>query len=262
MDVEQIARQTDRLVWAVSDAVRAQREQLPACSAISAPTFGAGINLLYFQHDLTESLIRRRFIYRPENALKAFVDDLSDGEYFVRDGDRLIPTAQLRPVVDEVNLAVRSRGREFWHEHESEMVEASAMSRDVIDTGVDTDGLVAVAQEAAEPDDSYQCFWQRLSFLRLLRNEAHVNAWRPFELHPRDVEALTGAWAGTALQAPVDYSDDLVERGYVVDGSVTKDGLAARRAIEDATDDGVRAAFGVIDAARFLELVTLLPPWA
>ena len=262
MDVEPIARQIDRLVWAVSDGVRAQREQMETCSTISAPTFGAGINLLYFRDDLTESLIRRRFIYRPDAALQTFIDDLSSGELFVRDGDRLVPTARLSAVVEEVDLAVSLKGREFWHAHEADMLEASAMSRQVIDAGVDTDGLVAVAQAAAEPADAYQCFWQRLSFLRLLRNEAHVNAWKPFELQPRDVEALTGAWAGTALQAPATYSENLVDRGYVANGAVTSEGLAARQAIEDATDDGVRAAFGSIDAVRYLELVTLLPTWA
>lgn len=260
-DVETIAREIDRLVWAVGDKVRPQHETLPASAALAAPTFGALMNLIPFRDQLSVSLVRRRFIYRPERTMEAFLADVETGGYFERDGDQLIPTDLLAPIADEIGHAIDVVCREFWQPHEGSMLTASDMAREVLLAGEDSDGLVNVAQQAPEAKDPYHRFWQRLSGLRLIRNEAHVAAWRAFGLSPGDVEVLTSEWAGTDLQSPAVYSDNLIEHGYSKNEAVTAAGLGVRQQIEDATDEGVSSAFSVIDAPAFLELLVALPPW-
>jgi hypothetical protein len=261
-DVEAIARQIDRLVWAVGDTVRAQHQALPASSTLEAATFGPLLNLIAFRHHLTEALIRRRYIYRPEQMMTTFVADLVSARLFIRDGDHLTPTELLTPIVAEVDHAIDVACRELWLGHEDTVMAASPMAREVLHASDGGHGLVAVAQVINEATDPFHCFWQRLTGLRLVRNEAHVDAWTAFDLSASDVEVLSGAWAGTALQGSTTPSENLIKHGYAADEEVTSEGLAVRQQIEDATDDGVSAAFAGVDSSAFLEMLTTLPPWS
>lgn len=256
------APEIDRLVWAVRDAVRARYDELPSATVLTAPTFWPLINLMPFADQLSESFIRRRYIYRPQPALAAFFAELESGGFLARDGDRLRPTERLAPIGEEVRLATAAATAELWRPHEEVVVPASAMARTVLDAGPVRDGLVQVAIRAPEPEDPFSRFWQRLAGLRLLRNEAHVDAWRAAGLTALDVEALTGTWTpGDAeLQAPVSFSDRLAALGYVADGNVTDAGVAARQRIEDATNEGVAEAFATIDHQSFAEMLRMLPP--
>jgi len=254
-----IASEVDRLVWTIRDAVRARRANLEVGSALSPGTFNPLINLLSFPDRLSESFIRRRYIYRPENKLQAFFQELVDGEYLIAKNDGLIVSEQLAAIGDEIATEMSAACRGLWSEHEGAITRASAMARTVIDAGDIRDGLLQVATTSEESSDPYRRFWQRLSALRLLRNEAHVDAWRSQGLVPSEIEALTDAWAGTLMQAPVEYSERLRDLGYVADGIVTPAGIAARQHIEDATDAGVADAFAKIDAETFLMIIRSLP---
>lgn len=254
-----IASEVDRLVWTIRDAVRARRTDLELGSALSPAAFNPLINLLSFQDHLSESFIRRRYIYRPEKKLEAFFQELVDGEYLIAKNDRLIVSEQLAAIGNEIATEMSAACRGLWSDHAGAIARASAMARTVIDAGGIRDGLLQVATTSEESADPYRRFWQRLSALRLLRNEAHVDAWRSHGLVPSEIEALTDAWAGSLMQAPVEYSERLRDRGYVTDGIVTRAGIAARQDIEDATDAGVADAFATIDAETFLTTLRSLP---
>ena len=255
-----LAPQIDRLVWAVSGLVKARYQELPASSALSARSFGTLLNVLMYPDDLSETFIRRRYAYRPPEVLKEFFEEIETGGYLDRDGDRLTPTPLLAPIIDEAGAALVAAGRQLWGEYGDDVKTASLMARQVMETGPVRDGLLQVALAADEADDRYHRFWQRLSGLRLLRNEAHVDAWRSFDLGPREVEALTAAWAGAEVQAPVVYSERLIERGLAENGAATAAGLAIRQQIEDATNEGVASAFAAVDNHRMLEILAALPP--
>lgn len=254
-----IASEVDRLVWTIRDAVRARRADLEIGSALSPGTFNPLINLLSFRDHLSESFIRRRYIYRPENKLECFFQELVEGEYLIAKNDDLIVSEKLAAIGDEIAVEMSAACRALWSEHEGTVGRASAMARTVIDAGDIRDGLLQVATTSEESSEPYRRFWQRLSALRLLRNEAHVDAWRSHGLMPLEIEALTDAWAGTLMQAPVEYSNGLRDLGYVADGIVTPVGIAARQHIEDATDAGVADAFATIDTETLLMILRSLP---
>jgi hypothetical protein len=173
--------------------------------------------------------------------------------------DRLVVSEQLGAIGDEIATEMSAACRGLWSEHEGAIARASAMARTVIDAGDNRDGLLQVATTSEESSDPCRRFWQRMSALRLLRNEAHVDAWRSQGLVPSEIEALTDGWAGTLMQAPVEYSERLLDLGYVTDGIVTPTGIAARQHIEDATDAGVADAFATIDAETFLMILGSMP---
>ena len=261
-DLEELAHETDRLVWAVGDTVRAKGGELPIASTLEPSTFGPLLNLLPFRNRLTAPLIRRRYIYRPQQIMTEFLADLVTTGLFTRDGDALTPTDHVEALNVEVVAAIDALWGELWRSHEETVLRASPLARQVLDAAKGRDGLVALAQQADEATDPFHRFWQRLSGLRLVRNEAHVDAWRAHDLGPGDVEVLTGAWEGTALQSPVTYTGNLIGAGYATDHAVTEAGLLARRQIEDTTNAGVLAAFSVIDSAAFTEDLSTLPPWS
>lgn len=254
-----IASEIDRLVWSVRDVVRANRADRPTNSAVSPAAFVLLINLLSFPDHLSEAFIRRRYIYRPQDQLDAILNELIDGGYLIPAGDQLIVSETLAGIADELAADMVAACRDLWSSHEDAVTLASAMARTVVDAGEVRDGLLQAAATSEESPDPFRQFWQRLSALRLLRNEAHVDAWRSLGLAPSDVEALTDAWAGTPVQAPVAYSDRLRELGYVEDNSVTPTGVAARQQLEDETDAGVASAFAAIDAEEFLKILRSLP---
>lgn len=262
-DLEELAHETDRLVWAVGDTLRARRDEMAVASTLEQSTFGPLVNLMPFRHHLTESMARRRYIYRPEAVMTSFLADLVESGLFTKDGDVLTPTDKAEALNDEVEAAADVVSRGFWESHEDTVHRVSPMARQVIDAARGRDGLIALAQEIDEPADPFHLLWQRLTGLRLVRNEAHVDAWRALDIGPHDVEVLTGAWAGagTLLQAPVTYSDTLIDLGFVKDDAVTEAGLIARRQIEDTTNAGVEAAFSVIDSEAFTAELSTIPPW-
>ena len=259
-----IAGEIDRLVWAVGDTVRATQTSLPIASTIESGTLGPLFNLLPFRDHLTESVVRRRYVYLPDQVMTTFLDNVTTAGLFTRESDRLVPTERLESIAQELAAAVAAQAREFWRPQEETALAAGLMAERVLRAAGDRDGLVALAQMIEEPADPFHCLFQRLSGLRLVRNEAHAAAWRALGLGPRDVEALTDAWAGTALQAPATMSERLAKAGYVSDSPseqiVSSAGLEARQQIEDATDAGVKSALDEIDRSAFLDLLSVLPP--
>ena len=259
--MQSVAKEIDRLVWAVGDEARLrhQRHQMPASDVLEPALFGPLLNLVPFIDDLTESFVRRRYIYRPSDTMDTFIAAVVDRGLFHQDGDVLVPSPDLAPITLEIGATTRNISRQLWGEHLTTAQSSSASARAVLERSPIRDGLARAAVEAAEPDDKFHRLQQRLAGLRLLRNEAHVDAWRPLGLRPSDVEALTSAWSGSMLQAPLVVSPRLEELGFAHEGEVTSDGIAARQRIEDQTDAGVADAFSTIDLAAFFDELTSLP---
>lgn len=258
--VELIARHTDRLVWAVGDVVRAEQDTFAVSSDLPSDVFGPLLNLIPWRHQLTEDLIRRRYLYRPPAVMDTFISNLEETGLCRKVDDRLVPTDLLALVATEVNAAVDATTHQLWHNHRDEVALVSDLARHVVHAARDRHGLVALAQSAPEAANLFHRCWQHLTALRLVRNEAHVDAWSEFGLQPGDVEVLTDAWAGTKLQAPIVHSENLYAHNLVADGAVTTHGIEVRQQIEDATDAGVAEAYGVIDTAAFLDALRTLPP--
>ena len=256
----EIAAEIDRPVWAVSGAVRDQHRDLPVASTLELGTFAPLINLLAFRDHMTEELIVRRYIYRGEAGMAGFMQNIVDADLFTREGSRLLPTDKLTGLANEVNDAVDRVCDQLWSGHEELTSPVSEMARSVLDAADDRHGMVAIAQNQDEASNPLHRLWARLTALRLVRNEAHVEAWQAAGLGAADVEVLTEAWAGTALQGEPTHSQNLIDLGFVSDGEVTQAGLEARSQIETATDDGVRAAYEAVDSREFLEHLGRLPP--
>ena len=260
MNAATIAPEIDRLVWAVN--IRAKDYEVDYAVledvGLSAETFGTLNNLVPFLDELDESLVYRRYIYRPPEVLAAFIEDMLAAGVVTRHGEQLVPTPIMAPVRADLLRAIRDAARHFWSAYD--VADVSEMARTVLDASPAHYGLAQAGIKSPEPEDPHHRFHQRLAGLRLLRNEAHVEAWQHHGLEPIDVEVLTAAFSGTATQRPPTPTDRLIERGYVRDGSVTEEGLAARQGIEDATNESVAGAFATVDLDAFVAGLRKLPP--
>jgi hypothetical protein len=257
----EIAPQTDRLVWAVADRLRDQyaRGELPDLAVLPAGAFSRTINLVQFMHpDIGEDFIRRRYVYASDEQVSDYFDELVDGGFFERVGERLRPTDQLPALLASFDRAISDSARAHWQVHAEVVESVLPLTRQVLEACPEPEMLLAAALVAPEAEDRYQLLYQRLAALRLLRNEAHVRAWRAHGLAPGEVEVLTSAWAGSKTQGSSEPTASMVEQGLAADGVVTKTGLELRQAIEDETNAGVAAAFAVVNREEFLGALHLL----
>ena len=257
----EIAPQTDRLVWAVADKLRDQhaRGELPDLAVLPAGAFSRTINLVQFMYpDISEDLIRRRYVYASDEQVSDYFDALVDGGFVEREDGRLHPTDQLPALLAAFGGAIEDSARTHWQSHAEVVESVLPFARQVLEACPEPEMLVAAALVAPEAEDSYQLLYQRLAALRLLRNEAHVRAWRAHGLAPGEVEVLTSAWAGSKTQGSSEPTASMVERGLAADGVVTETGLELRRAIEDETNAGVAEAFAVVDQDAFRGALHLL----
>lgn len=258
----EIAPQTDRLVWAVADRLRYLhgRGELVDLAVLPTSAFSRLINLVQFMYpDIGEDFIRRRYIYASDEQMAQFFDVLVDGGFVERVGERFRPTELLPALLEAYDTAIRDSARMHWHDHVDVVESLLPASRQVLEACPSPDVLVTAALGAPEADDSCQLLYQRLAALRLLRNEAHVRAWKHHGLTPGEVEVLTSAWSGSKTQGSPDPTPSMVEKGLAVNGVVNEAGLELRRTIEDETNAGVAEAFAAIDQAAFLEGLAVLP---
>ena len=258
----EIAPHTDRLVWAVADRLRAQhgRDELPELAVLPAHAFSRMVNLVQFMYpDIGEDFIRRRYIYASDEQMAQFFGVLVDGGFVERVGERFRPTDHLPPLLDAYDAAIRDSAQTHWQGHVDVVESVLPMVRQVLEACPEPEMLVAAALIAPEADDSCQLLYQRLAALRLLRNEAHVRAWRAHGLAPSEVEVLTSAWSGSKTQGSSEPTPSMVDRGLAVDGVVNDAGLALRAEIEAETNAGVAAAFAVIDQEAFVKALAVLP---
>lgn len=256
-----LAPEIDRLVWAVNDRAIGEEAdaQFRADSGLSPSAFGTLNNLLPFVDDLTESVVARRYLYRPVATVQEFIAAMIDGGFLIREGDHLRSTERLLPITSELERALLDASRHYWAAHLGSVATASNAARRVLDTSPARDGLTRQAAAAPESQDACLRLYQRLAGLRLLRNESHVDAWRAHGLQPAEIEVLTDAWAGSSTQSPI-ITDSLRDKGLVDGTGVTEAGLVLRQQIEDATNDGVGDAFSVVDEEVLLSALIALPP--
>lgn len=261
MNPAAIAPEIDRLVWGVNGHARTLADpDVFVAAGLPATAFGTLNNLVPFLDDLTESFARRRYLYRPAGVVDDFIEAAVAAGCWRREGDRLVATELLRPVRAHLEAITHTAAHHFWDGHDATVITASEQARAVLEASPARYGLARAAVAAPEPADPLHRFHLRLAGLRLLRNEAHVEAWRAHDLDPGEVEVLTAAWAGTEIQSGASDLSGLVQRGLVADGGVTEAGLAARQDIEDKTNAGVAPAFSVIDQQAFFEALRGLPP--
>ncbi|MGI9605201.1 MAG: helix-turn-helix domain-containing protein [Acidimicrobiales bacterium] len=263
------APETDRLVWAVTVRVWTQHGagELDLLPDWEPSEFGPLINLAPFLHrDVAESLVRRRYVYVSDTRLDAMVEHLCETGMVTRVDGRLHPTEALGSVREGIERACREASWWHWAEHIPMVERALSPARQVLEAWEPADVLTRAALELSEPEDEAERLFQRLTHLRLVRNEAHVRAWQAARLEPHEVEVLTGAWTGTntvvrggGSHAPPDPTTEMTKRGLVADGEVTAAGLGLRQQIEDDTNAAVAPAYSVIDQKAFVNALRALP---
>ena len=257
-----IAPETDRLVWAVTNRVRAGHAngKVAVMQEMPGPAFGMFLTIAPFlDAGVDEDWVRRRYIYAPADDVSALLRFLVDRGYVTRSVDRLNVTTAFGPVLEGIESAIREAAHFHWGEQPHLVDVALVPARQVLEASTEPDVLVTAALALPEADDKCQRLYERLAALRLLRNEAHVRAWRSHNLYPGEVEMLTAAWKESKLQAPPEPSELLVEQGLVADGAVTDKGVALRRQIEAETNAAVEHAFSLIDRDEFLDILRSLP---
>lgn len=258
----EIAPQTDRLVWAVADRIRAQKanEELPGLQALSPMAVSRTINLVQFTSpDIGEDFIRRRYVYASDEQITTYLDEMVRLGLFETAGGRLRPTDSLPPILEAFDRAIESSAQLHWQAHADVVDSVLPLARHVLEACPKPEMLVSAALTGPEADDDCQRLYQRLAALRLMRNEAHVRAWKARGLVPNEVEILTSAWAGSKIQSSAEPTESMIERGLVADGVVTDAGLDVRREIEDETNAGVAEAFAAVDQAALLAGLRQLP---
>ena len=252
MTLALIAPEIDRLVWAVNGRAKSQLDRtVLEAAGLSESVAGLLNNLIPFLDDLTESFVYRRYLYMDPSVLAVVLDDLVTAGVLTRHGDQLAPTPLMVPIRVEFLRSNHEAAHHFWEG--TDVAGLVTQARTVLDASPSEYGLAQLARVVAEPEDMLQRLHQLLAGLRLLRNESHVAAWRAEGLEPGDVEMLTAAFSGSETQSPTLQTQTLVDRGLAGSGVVTQKGLELRQSIEDATNAGVRTAFGSIDATSFLE---------
>jgi DNA-binding MarR family transcriptional regulator len=119
---------------------------------------------------------------------------------------------------------------------------------------------------------------QHLDDLNAFRDDAHLAAWKPYEVSGHAWEALTFVWRGEAstaeelveklssrghsVEAYTEALAGLVGRGWVEETSdgyrITEKGQALRQQAEEATDRIFFAPWACLDAAENAQLHDLL----
>lgn len=262
MNPAALAPQIDRLVWAVNGWARSHEIDDAVIESVGFPAAAVGTfnNLVPFVDMLSEHFILRRYIYRPPWEIREYVEELVAKGFLERQDDRLDPTDRLLPVIEELDQATRLAARHYWIDHRVTVEAAQGPVRRVLESSPERYGLAQAALAGRKPDDLFHRFHYRLAGLRLLRNEAHVEAWQAHDLTADEIEALTAAWAGTKAQTPLVLPRRLERRGLLVDGIVTEAGLELREQIEADTNAGVGSAFSTIDQTALLAALASLPP--
>jgi hypothetical protein len=122
------------------------------------------------------------------------------------------------------------------------------------------------------PGDPIGNFWRRGDQLREYRGDAHTAAWTSGGFDATEIGLLTElfigipprtyirsrAWSDAQLDAAEARLED---RGLLEGGQFTKEGRAAREAVEQATDRQMRPAIEAIGDG-FDELVGIIEPWS
>ncbi len=257
-----VAPEIDRLVWAVADRVRDRHRsgELPGLDILSVPALSRTLNLVqYVYPDIGEDLIRRRYVYASDEQMAQYFEEIVDLGLFERVGGRLRPTTNLPPILAAFDEAILESSRTHWQDHPEVVESLVPLARRVLEACPEPDVLMTRALNGPEADDRCQLVYQRLAALRLMRNEAHVRAWRAQGLGPREVEVLTSAWAGSKTQGSAEPTTLMIERGLADDGVVAAAGLELRQEIEDETNAGVAPAFASVDQELFLDELRRLP---
>lgn len=107
--------------------------------------------------------------------------------------------------------------------------------------------LFSALRELSMPDDPHGRLWRAVELIREHRGDGHLAAGVAAGLGPVSMNVLTESWIGYdpgEYMSTRGYSErqlaatlkDLERRGWVVHGELSAQGLAARRAIENATD--------------------------
>jgi len=249
-------------VWAVNGRARNHEIDEAVIEGVGFPEAALGLfnNLFPFVDMLSEHFILRRYIYRPPWAIHEFVEELVAKGFLERQDDRLEPTSRLSPVVEELDQATRYAARHYWIDHRVTVEAAQGPVRRVLEASPERYGLAQAALAGRKPDDLFHRFHYRLAGLRLLRNEAHVEAWQAQDLTADEIDTLTAAWAGTEAPTPLVLPKRLERRGLLADGKVTEAGLELRAQIEADTNAGVASAFSTIDQTALHAALVSLPP--
>jgi Helix-turn-helix family len=261
-----IAPEIDRIVLGVNAAIgsRYGDEVGAAAASIGLEAPGPLIQFADFilGGALTVALRDTRFPYMAPGTIEAFFADLESRGKLALDDGAYEPDAATRAMLETLIRLRGSVAHELWsdiHDIVDSALELSSPARDVI-----TDHFLVASAHRALPEPEEECLrlHHRLTTLRYVRTQAHIDAWRERHMTPQQIVAMTRLWHG-------EQSDDrpallaLSERGWVDEdlAKLAPSGLAEREAIEADTNAGVEPVFDALgDAGSRLVATLLLVP--
>ena len=261
MFVAEIAPQVDRLVWTVNGHTGRSGSYRPAFDAAGIPDmdFSSLANLVpaLLGGPLPESTFLLRYRYRDPLIVREMVGDLVGAGCLEGDPDGYRATARLHPAMKAIRGGVAATAGELWADHGGAVDVLSGLVRRVLNDAPAGE-LVDAYRHVAEPEEPADRLHQRLAMLRLVRNEAHAEAWASRGLTAADMVMLTALWNGDDVPGEARSGPE----GLVSNGSLTDRGERLRDEVEADTNSRNEPAFSGLspsERAEFLGAVTQLP---
>lgn len=262
-----IAPEIDRLVLAVNtasgEASRPRIAELTARIGLDSPALLKHYAEFLLADGISEELMVIRLPYQPAEAVRERVatwkrlDLVVDGG-----GGSLQATDPLVPLLEQILAERREIATGLWSRHDV-LDDALAGAGEVI-AGLPEHFRLAVAhRRVPDPDDPCLRLHHRLTTLRYVRAQSHVEAWRGRGLERQEILALTSLWHGKVPDdGPV--LAELAERGLVdlSAPALTEEGTQLREAIEEDTNRATEPVFAKLTATQqqvFAEALTDLP---
>ena len=246
-----IAPEIDRLVLAVnsdaSDRTREDGGRLAAELGLEDPAWLAHYAEFLLAGELTQELAVVRLSYASVDAVAERLEVWRGLELIAGPPEGIEATPRLVPLLRTVLDGRASVGRELWSSVQSFGPAADLVEQVV--AGIPERFRLAAAHRALPPpSDEYLAFHQRLTTLRYVRSQAHVEAWRSHDLTGEQIKTMTALWREEAAEGAPGLGD-LVARGLAFeDGSgLTVDGARMRQQIEADTNRTTEPVFLSMD---------------
>lgn len=212
---------------------------------------------------LTPEIATLRSRYRPEEQIRARLEDLAEGGHLEETPTGLAATEALRPVLDALADEFTTCARTAWRGRDDAVATATVAADQLAARATDEHVVAAVHRSLPRPADPYGGLHHRLITLRFIRQHDHAEAWTGHGMTAAQMVVFTRLWSGEDPREDRGTLDELVERGLVDRqlGELTPDGRKLRQVIEDDTNGRNARTFASLDdgGASFLAAVRSLP---
>ena len=246
-----IAPEIDRLVLAVNleagDRTRDDVGRTAADLGLDHPAWLKHYAEFLLAGALTQELAVLRLPYASADAVAERLRVWRRLELVTGPPEAIEATPRLVPLLRTVLDGRAAVGRELWSNVPS-FGSAADLVEQVVAGIPERFRLAAAHRRLPPPADECLAFHQRLTTLRYVRSQAHVEAWRSHDLTREQITTMTALWREEAHEADVGL-DQLVERGLAfADGSgLTVEGARMRQQIEADTNRTTEPVFLSMD---------------